>query len=380
MHFYLELSIKEETEIYDLNSYEILVRDTSRFVFNRENDFCIVDPVNGLKYSHGKPSDSYILYYISILLQEGRRGPAWRIFDPNRLRRSLRYIYEEQQSEPSNLSLFNVLKESIYRLETLKIESSSQIKKSQFENFSYSYIFSLSYNTSRTIYPIRFFEEHFSSTHIGRLRRTSFNEIEPPKRIYLNDLILFYQKGVSSESVDHQYLSFFHIFEHFFEKIYNEDLLNNVRSELTKPGFSYKKKRDIETLVSIIQKRLKYKNDEFQINEIEALQLTLSKYIDDFDDIIEELNAISVNLIEYFKTTEVPFSKGNRVNFEVENKEEIYKNLSKRIYLTRNSIVHSKETEKEKYVPFRDDKDLTPEIHLMRILTEKVIINNSKEI
>jgi hypothetical protein len=376
----LNILTQEETEVYDSNSYEILVRDASRIIFGRERDNCIEDSVNGLKYSYGKPSDSYLLYFISKLLQEESRNTARRVFDPHRIRRNPRIFGDEQQLELFNLPLFDVLRESLIRLETLRIESTTLLKKNQFEQFSYSYIFSLSYNTSRTIYPIRFFDEFFSSTHIARLRRASFDEIEPPKRVYINDLILFYQKGISSESVDHQYLSFFHILEHFFEKIYNEDLLNNVKNELTKPGFSYKKKRDIETLVAIIQKRLKYKNDEFQINEIEALELTLTKYIDDFNEIKEELNTISADLIDYFKTTEVPFSKGNRVNFEIDNKEEIFKNLSKRIYLTRNSIVHSKETEKEKYVPFRDDKDLIPEIHLMRILTEKIIISNSKEI
>ena len=376
----LETLTQEETEIFDSNSYEILVRDASRIIFGRDRENCIEDNVNGLKYSYGKPSNEYLLYFIAKLLSEENRNTARRVFDPHRIRRNPRIFGDEQQMELFNLPLFDVLRESLIRLETLQIESSSLLKKYQFENFSYSYIFSLSYNTSRTIYPIRFFGEFFSSTHISRLRRATFDEIESPKRIYINDLILFYQKGISSESVDHQYLSFYHILEHFFEKIYNEDLLNNVKNELTKPGFSYKKKRDIETLVSIIQKRLKYKNEEFQINEIEALELTLTKYVDSFEEVKDELNGISEDLINYFRTTEVPFSKGNRVNFEVDNTDEIFKNLAKRIYLTRNSIVHSKETEKVKYVPFRDDKDLIPEIHLMRILTEKIIINNSREI
>lgn len=370
---------QEETEIFNSNSYEILVKDASRLFLGRDRENYIEDTVNGLKYSYGKPSDEYLIYFLSKLLLEESGSKARRIFDPYRIRRNPRIFGDEQQSEFFSISLFDVLRESVIRLETLKIESTNTLRKLQFEQFSYSYIFSLSYNTPRTIYPIRFFDEFFSSTYINRMRRASLDEIEPPKRIYSNDLILFYQKGISSESVDHQYLSFFHILEHFFEKIYNEDLLNNVRNELTKPGFSYKKKKDIEVLVSIIQKRLKYKNDQFKINEIEALELTLSKHIDDFTEIRDELNSISDDLLLYFKTTEVPFSKGNKVNFDVENKEEIFKNLSKRIYLTRNSIVHSKETEKEKYVPFRDDKDLIPEIHLMRILTEKIIISSSRE-
>ena len=191
-------------------------------------------------------------------------------------------------------------------------------------------------------------------------------------------MILHYQKGISTESLDHQYLSFYHILEHFFEKIYNEDLINKLRDELTLLGFSYKRKTDIEKVVKIVQKKLRYKNEEFQINELEALELVLRKYIDNIEEIKSELNSINPNLIDYFKNTEVPFSKGNKVNFEID--DGLYKNLSKRIYFTRNSIVHSKETEKEKYIPFKNDKDLINEIYLMRILAEKVIISNSREI
>jgi hypothetical protein len=371
---------QEETELFSQKSYEILVRDASRIIFGRDREHCIEDTVNGLTYSYGKPSNQYLIYFIDKLLINDGFNNNRRFFDAQRIRRNPRLFGDEQQLELFNIPVFDVLRESIMRLETLRIDSINPTKKAQFEQFSYSYIFSLSYNVSRTIYPIRFFDEFLSSTHVGRFRRASIEEMEPPKRLYINDLILFYQKGISSDSLDHQYLSFFHILEHFFEKIYNEDLINNIRGELTKPGFSYKKKNDIEKLVNIVQKRIKYKNEELQINEIEALELTLTKYIDNIPEIRNELNSISEELIEYYKTNEVSFSKGNRVNFDIENNDEIFKNLSKRIYYTRNSIVHSKETEKEKYVPFRDDKVLIPEIHLMRTLAERIIINNSKEI
>jgi hypothetical protein len=192
--------------------------------------------------------------------------------------------------------------------------------------------------------------------------------------------VIYYQKGISSESIDHQFLSFYHVLEHFFEKIYNDDILNSVKSELTKPSFSYKRTKDLNSLIGLIQTRLKYRNDEFQINEPEALELTLKKFVKDLPYLASELKTISPTLIDYFKSTEVPFSKGNRVNFDSNNNVEIYSNLAKRIYLTRNSIVHSKDTDKSKYTPFRDDKDLLTEIYLLRLIAEIVIIENSREL
>ena len=108
--------------------------------------------------------------------------------------------------------------------------------------------------------------------------------------------------------------------------------------------------------------------------------MTLRKYIKDLSLLSEELNRISPDLINYYKTTEVPFSKGNKVDFDNTDVDNIYVNLAKRIYCTRNAIVHSKETDKSKYTPFRDDKDLLVEIYLLRIIAETIIIETSREL
>lgn len=368
--------VKDETEISNEKYFEILAKENSRiYMPSRYRENSISDEINGIKYSYGDPSDEYIIYLMEQIIGLNR-GITRRIFDPIRyLRRTQK---GSEQASLFNQTVFDVLRQSLPLIETIKIKSQNPVKKVRFEQFMYSYLFSLSYNLSHSIYPLRYFDELFSPLRVGSVRRLSRDEIDSPKRTYINDLILHYQKGVSSESLDHQYLSFYHILEHFFEKIYNEDLINKMREELTLPGFSYKRKTDIEKLINIIQKRLRYKNEEFQVNELEALELVLRKYITDLENLKEELKNINPDLIEFFKINEVPFSKGNKVNFEVDS--EVFKNLSKRIYYTRNSIVHSKETEKVKYIPFKDDKDLLNEIYLMRILAEQIIIGTSKEI
>ena len=76
---------------------------------------------------------------------------------------------------------------------------------------SYSFLFNLGYNTDISYLPSSSVESLTRRIRIGRLRRSKIEDIEPPKRRYENDLILFYQKGISSESVDLQYLSFYHV-------------------------------------------------------------------------------------------------------------------------------------------------------------------------
>lgn len=368
----------QDIELYDNKSYEVLIRDENRFMLHREVKQN--DKVNKIDYSIDKPTDKYLIFFLyNLYLQNTPRILRGGIM-PFRLRKIYGKIDEEQIEMPFNHNIIDIIKEIIPRLETLQIDSYTPKKKADFEQLVYAFLFNLGYNLDYMYQPLRFMDEFTQPYKIGRLRKANFSDVEPPKKIYINELILYYQKGISSEGIDHQFLSFYHILEHFFEKIYSDDILINVKNEITKPSFSYKRDKDISTLINLVQRRLKYKYDEFQLNEPEALELTIKRFVTDLGYLANELNTISPNLVEYFKTTEVSFSKGNKVNFDSINNDEIYANLAKRIYSTRNSIVHSKETDKSKYTPFRDDKDLLKEIYLLRLISEIVIISNSKEL
>lgn len=368
---------EQEVELFSNNYYEVLVRNERRIFIGRQIEQR--DTINKLEYNLSKPTNEYLMFFLYNLNKQNTPRILRGVVVAHRIRR----IFEKPPSNQLPLIDWNIIeliKEIVPGLETIQIKSENNKRKSEYEQLLYAFLFNLGYNLDYTILPLRFMAEFIQPFRISRMRRATSSEVEYPKRLYINELILHYQKGISSESIDHQYLSFYHVLEHFFEKIYNDDILQRIRNELTKPNFSYKRNKDINGLINLIQNRLKYKNDEFLINEPEALELTLKEFIIDTDLLKTELFNISPELIEYYKTTEVSFSKGNRVNFDIENREEIIKNLSKRIYATRNSIVHSKETEKSKYTPFKDDKDLLNEIYLMRLIAEIVIIQNSQEL
>ena len=371
-----QLQSNENIELFDSQNYEVLVRNDSRMAIRRELNQ--VDTVNKLEYTLDKPSDEYLIFLLYNLDKENT---------PNLLRRGLmshriRRIFGEQegQQELFERSVLSIIKDCIPRLETIKITATTNRRLEEYEKFLYAFIFNLGFNLDMNIQPLRFIEEYTQPYRIGRIRRARTMEVEPPKRIYINDLVLHYQKAISSDSIDHQFLSYYHVIEYFFEKIYNDDVINTIRQELTKPNFSYKRQRDVKGLISTIQKKLKYRNDEFSINELEALELTLKKYIIDIDVFKESLDEISETLVDYYKINEVTFCQGLKVNFDNTNKEEIYRNLAKRIYRTRNAIVHSKENEKSKYVPFKNDRDLINELYLMRLIAETLILGTSKEL
>ena len=367
-----------ETDLYDENQYEILVRHESRMplsmVMREREKLTKQDDINGLHYELSPASNLYVIKFLSFILENNVVTEIRRkIFIPSS--RIERYCDEEE-----NIDLFELLR-LLLRIDTIKINSSAKKNKVEFEKLCYSYIYNLGLNLDFPIYPLRFFEEFASRARI-RMRRANPDEIEPPKRFYVNDLVLYYQRAISSESLDNQFLSFYHILEHFFDGVYNEELISSIQKEISKGTFSYKREKDIKKLIEVIKQKLKYKNEEFLLQEDEALILTLKKFINNIESLKDELNGFDPDLINYYKTTEVIFSKGNKVNFDVANNDEVFKNLANRIYLTRNAIVHSKETgkEKNKYLPFTHDRYLIKENILMRIIAESVIFESSKEI
>ena len=370
------LNSNENIELFDNQNYEVLVRNESRISIHRELNQS--DSVNNLEYKLSKTSDEYLIFLLYNLHQENTPDLLRRGIMGHRLRRM--FDQQEGQQELFERSVLEVIKEIIPRLETIKIHSRANRKLTDYERFLYAFIFNLGYNLDMNIQPLRFIEEFTQPYRMGRIRRAKGPEVEPPKRIYINDLVLHYQKAISSESIDHQYLSYYHVLEYFFEKIYNDDVINTIREELTKPNFSYKRQRDVRSLVGIVQKKLRYRNEEFSINELEALELTLKKYVTDLENFSELLNELSPNLIDYYKTNEVQFCQGLKVNFSSNNSDETYKHLAKRIYRTRNAIVHSKENGKSKYVPFKNDRDLINELYLMRLIAETLILETSKEL
>lgn len=365
---------EDSYEIFNEKQFEVSVIRNTRFYFPGDEEICKEDSVNKIKYELSSSSDTYLIQLINQLLPISNNAGSSRPIFFHRLRH--RYYND---SEKKSADLFDVLKQIIPKFQTLKLTSENSKTKSEFETLCYSFLFNLSYNTDLSLLPSSIVEDLTRSIRIGRIRRAKIEEVDIPKRKYENDLILYYQKGISSESVDLQYLSFYHILEHFFERIYNDELIKSIKTELTKPSFSYKRNKDVSELIKVIQDKLKYKNEEFQINEPEALRLVLDRFVPELKEIKDQIESYDSTLLIYYKSSEVEFSKGNKVNFE-EARESTLKNLRERIYKTRNAIVHSKETNREKYLPFKHDKVLQKEMILMRIIAEKIIIESSREL
>ena len=152
-----------------------------------------------------------------------------------------------------------------------------------------------------------------------------------------------------------------------------------VQSQVTTPSFSYRRKKDIRDLIKTVRKSLKIQNDTVTFSEEQALRLTLEKFFE-LSELASDLDAYDDSLLSYYKNNKVGFSNGPIVDLHNSDQTKTLKALAKRIYSTRNALVHSKDGEKAKYTPFADDHELAKELPLLRFIAERVILSNSNMI
>jgi len=366
---YTEVS---ETVISSGNAYEILVREEGQYfrLSPRENDHIVAieDTDNQLNYKLTRPSYEFALFLIYKTAMLGHVAELRRPIPLNRM-------YEQWTND--NLDMLDVIKRIIGGKLTLQIFSEHTKSNNEFEKYSSAFLFNLTYNTDSALVPQRDFDELLRSNRIIRNRRFNIEELDPPRRYYVPDLVHHYQLAVGIENPMLEYISYYHIAEHFFESIFNDELIDKVKTKITHPDFSYKRKKDISSLIKDIGKSIKMRDESMTFNEQEGLRLTLIKLVN-IDDLIEKLNGYDETLLDFYINNPVAFAGAPVLNLNMEDRELVYKHMANRIYKVRNSIVHSKETEKTKYTPFRDDKTLVKEVPLIRFIVEQIIFSTSQ--
>jgi hypothetical protein len=107
-----------------------------------------------------------------------------------------------------------------------------------------------------------------------------------------------------------------------------------------------------------------------------ALRLTLTRYVE-IGQLASDLEAFDDTLLDYYSEQAVSFCGGDTVSFRSSEPSDVLKALSSRIYKTRNALVHSKEGSKGRFIPFTNDRDLLPEIALIRFIAEQIIMATS---
>ncbi|WP_139809585.1 hypothetical protein [Prescottella equi] len=348
-------------------SVEILVQSAVRRPLGLQRDnLKIVDESNNLEYEYGTPSPEYLIYLVlqisKLDLDSRGRGRHFALRSSNLLR-------------SRDLEFFEYLY-LLLRVDTLQIRASKVMSKADWKAYSESFFFHIGYTMDLAVMPQRNLDEVIRRSRISNTRRFNSVELDAPRRHYVPDLVYHYQLGVSTESPMLAFISYYHVIEHWFEHVYHDDLTAKIQQTLTSPSFSYKRKKDVRGLIRLVSKAVQQRDNELVINEQVALRLTLERYLD-LPSLAADLNSFDASLISRYATGVVEFSGGDVVDISDSDRARVIDTLSRRIYKTRNAIIHSKDGSKSKFVPFDHDRQLELEVPLLRFISEQIIISTS---
>jgi hypothetical protein len=377
-----EKNVDGDMTLFSEQQYEVIVRQESTLFFPRVRFGNAVEPLedtaNGITYELSPLSHELVVF---LLWKTAELDPQNRLHRGIHVRRlwRVRPQFRPEIDEPNELGVLEFLATSAFRSLSLKVSSQITTPVSRFKQLADAYMFQLGYNTDIALVPLSNMEELLRGARMSRMRRAKVDEIDPPRKLYEKELVHHYLLGISSESPFMEYLSYYHIAEHFFESVFKDNLIEQIREQLTLPDFSYHRKKDISKLIKLVTRSIQIRDQETTFNEEEALRLTLAKHVT-IEDLVKKLNQYDDSLVDYYGANPVPFSEGKVVNLIDGNQERVTRDLAGRIYKTRNALVHSKEGDRAKFTPFQDDRDLAREIPLARFVAESIVLSTSSPI
>lgn len=385
---YIEL--KQKAECYDFQRYSICngniyesivdIPDIdsrghfSSLLVDRLTEFTLKDDEKDIEYSFCDISEELTWYVI-------------KDFDVKRrfFSRFPMSFFERKCESLKDKDIFSLIKMLIRLPAVVHIETSIPKSREKLQKFANSYLFNIAYNFDSVFKAVTDIEDLFPQRSIlTRRRHHKISDLMPPQLLYQEQLVEQYYMALTSEDPFVKFIGFYHIMEYFYEEVYNEDILKSVQHIIQHPGFSAKRTKDIAKIVDLIKKKNRLNKQEFQGSELEALELTLKKFVN-LSELVNDLTEFNDSIVEYYRLTETSFSKGDAIDLRDVSNEKLYKKLAARIYKTRNSLVHSKSnesrlSERGVYNSFTNNKELAKEISLMRYISEAIIINSSSSL
>ncbi|MFD5817802.1 hypothetical protein [Streptomyces sp. NPDC127038] len=280
---------------------------------------------NPVTFKIGRPSREFAAYLLCMFAQ----NPALLTYARarvtlNRIRQTGHDRSAFSYNPVEGDSLFDVLAAG-FRATTLRI--SAVKSRSDFEALANSFLFHAAYNTDAAARIG--LESMFRPQAIQRIRRNQSGSLDAPRQTYDADLVHHYLMGVAAEIPLLEYLAYYHIAEHFFEKVFNEDLVNQVRTGITDPSFSARRSKDIQSIIKIVTKVQRQVKDEGGVNEQRALQLVLDRFVN-VPRLVADLDAYDTTLVSHYTNNDVPFAGASKVNIRANDEDAVRSAIAKK--------------------------------------------------
>lgn len=196
-------------------------------------------------------------------------------------------------------------------------------------------------------------------------------DVQFPLRTYNTELISYYNLALSTDSLILSYLALYKILEYFYTSVSEEDLHKRLRELLVTPDFSHTKAKKLRELIKTIR------TFDTKHNEQSSLKLVLTTFFDKAD---------IQNWIESYEQKNGKHFTGNVSIFGIPmqidlSDNTIIPNVASRIYHIRNALVHNKEGEVSRFIPYTGQEEaLVKEVQILVFLAEQVIIKTGKDL
>ena len=367
----VSMTSTDNLEFITQQSYEIAVN--LDYPFLRRNDYPIIsnDVSNGIKYTLGYPSIEYCIFLI-IEIIENYKTNGRRPMLPLRLHRTMDYWNRAQNN--TEVTFQTLLPQIISEL-SLRIDADKSTSPSDFRDYKTSFSFQFMYRSGFALIEFLDIDDIF---HLNRTTRDriDFTQLDtPPLRKYSSDVVDYYKLALSSNDPYIEYLSFYHIMEYFYDEVFKKKMVEDLRGKITHPDFVYKDDDKVYQIALFVKNRMQMDDKSGLGDERESLKYVLCEYVP-IDDLKTRISLIDPNATQYYQSTKVGFCNAPIVPWG--DTQGVYGQLAKRIYFTRNSLVHSKSGKNnERYKPYSDELQLQKEIPLAKAIAELIIINSS---
>ena len=261
---------------------------------------------------------------------------------------------------------------------SIKINSGDYSSLDKMREKKEAFVFEFIYKTEQAIGEYVELEEILPRLEMKRRNIDSLSDcLETiPKREYISDVVDYYRLAFSSVDPYIKYISFYHVMEYFYDEVFKRNIVTDLTDKITHPDFSYKDQEKVYEIATFVKNRMHMNNESGQGNELESLKYVLKEYVH-IEQLKSKINAIDSEALLFYQNNKVTFCKAPTIPWK--DVENVYNHIAKRIYYTRNSLIHSKSGKNtERYKPYKDEKALQKEIPLVRTIAEMIIINSSK--
>ncbi|MDD5368829.1 MAG: hypothetical protein PHQ40_07085 [Anaerolineaceae bacterium] len=360
IYAYQEISgkiiIDPETAIFYPGYYEHYIQEadslnTRIMSYRRRDDFRIVSADSTLALEISSPSTAYML----SILHNGKPDLRRYSFSNGMLR------------EGEEISFWT---RSFRGIKTIKVIAEEGTKYSndrgKLRQIAEAGLFHFAFGNSICFNLASKFERNHY--RLGQRRREA---VQFPRRLYTSDLLSYYNLALSSDSLMLGFIALYKILEYFFPSATENALHKRMTEKIVSPDFTHTKPKQLRDLAKIIR----------QFDQRMDEQRILTTVIDSFFNPSELIEWV----IEYEKSEGTYYSVPQKVlgeTFTLDlNPEKLSSSLAKRIYHTRNVLVHNKEDEPYRFIPFSGEEAvLTKEIPIVLYIAEQIIIKTGKDL